>query len=198
MPGQNQQLSETIYAKGRIFELVHQIQADGRVFEVARRAPGVRLIIPDKESKKILLTKEFRKELSGWDYRLPGGKVFDSLDEYEAFRLSGGDIREAAKLKAVAEGVEEAGVEVLDLHEIRKSTLGATVEWDLYVFEVIDWKLADSGQQLEAGEEIQADEWFSYDEVIDKIMKGEMGEERVAMILLQWINRQKKEVNSEV
>jgi 8-oxo-dGTP pyrophosphatase MutT (NUDIX family) len=50
------------------------------VFEIARRSPGVRLIICDKD--KILLSKEFRKELKGYDYRLPGGKVFDTLKEY--------------------------------------------------------------------------------------------------------------------
>jgi hypothetical protein len=37
-------MNEIIFAKGKIFELVHISQKDGRVFEVARRAPGVRLI----------------------------------------------------------------------------------------------------------------------------------------------------------
>ena len=39
---------EVIYARGKLFELVQQKQPDGRVFEVARRAPGVRVIIADK------------------------------------------------------------------------------------------------------------------------------------------------------
>ena len=82
-------LPEEIFAAGKLFELVHLPQPDGRVFELARRAPGVRLIICDRQNKTILLTKEFRQELDGWDYRLPGGKVFDSLDEYEAFRAGG-------------------------------------------------------------------------------------------------------------
>jgi 8-oxo-dGTP pyrophosphatase MutT (NUDIX family) len=44
----------------------------------------VRLIITDGD--KILLTKEFRRELNQEDYRLPGGKVFDTLKEYNAYR----------------------------------------------------------------------------------------------------------------
>ena len=34
-------------------------------------------------SSFIQLSKEFRSELNGYDYRLPGGKVFDTLEEYE-------------------------------------------------------------------------------------------------------------------
>lgn len=183
---------EEIFAKGKMFELVHETQQDGRVFELARRAPGVRLIIADKENKKILLTKEFRKELNGWDYRLPGGKVFDSLEEYEAFRRSGKDILEAATKKATEESIEEAGIEIHRPLLFKKSTLGATVEWDLFVFEVAEWQVAAGGQQLEMGEEIEADSWFTYDEAMLKILGGEMQEERIALVLLQWINQQEK------
>src|SRR5882724_7934025 len=102
-------MSENIHATGKLFELVHITQPDGRVFEIARRAPGVRLIIIDKQQRKVLMTKEFRQELKDDDYRLPGGKVFDTLGEYEAFRHGGKDILEAAAAKAKAEGAEEAG-----------------------------------------------------------------------------------------
>lgn len=46
---------EKIFAKGKLFELVHLEQRDGRVFEVARRAPGVRLIIHDVAKQASLL-----------------------------------------------------------------------------------------------------------------------------------------------
>ncbi len=176
-----------IYAKGKLFELVHLPQADGRVFEVARRAPGVRVIIADKANRKVLLTKEFRKELNTWDYRLPGGKVFDTLDEYEAHRASGDDILVAAKAKAKVEAAEEAGVVVEDVEFITKSTLGATVEWDLYIFEATSWHESADGQALEAGEDIQADQWFSYDEIEKMALDGSMQEERIALVLLRWI-----------
>ncbi|HMM62218.1 MAG TPA: NUDIX domain-containing protein [Candidatus Saccharibacteria bacterium] len=185
-------LSEEVIKKGKIFELVQITQDDGRVFEIARRAPGVRLIISDTDNKKILLTKEFRQELNGWDYRLPGGKVFDSLEEYNAFRESGEDILTHAKSKAVDEANEEAGINVKELHQIKKSTLGATVEWDLYIFEVDAWTKSNNGQQLENGEQIEADSWFDYTEARKMIMDGQMQEERVALSLLQWLDKQEE------
>ncbi len=191
-------MKEEIFAKGKMFELVHETQPDGRVFEVARRAPGVRLIIADRETQRVLLTKEFRRELQNWDYRLPGGKVFDSLDEYEAFRASNTDISVAARKKATEESVEEAGIEIEEIIDFKRSTLGATVEWDLFIFEAKTWRLAENGQQLEDGENIEADNWFTYDEVIEKILNGDMQEERIALVLLQWIHKQKKEAKNEI
>ena len=47
--------------------------------KMVRRPPGVRALILNKnDNQKILLSKEFRYELDKWDYRLPGGKVFDT------------------------------------------------------------------------------------------------------------------------
>jgi len=178
---------EQIVATGRIFELVHIPQADGRFFEVARRAPGVRVLIVDDANKKVLLTKEYRNELQDWDFRLPGGKVLDSLAEYETFRKSGKDIVEAAKAKAKAEAAEEAGMQVDDLKFVKKSTLGATVEWDLYVFKATTWALHQDGQRLEAGEQVDAVEWYGFAEVERMILSGAMQEERIALIVLQWL-----------
>lgn len=178
---------EDITSKGTIFELVQTKQNDGRIFEVARRAPGVRLIIHDNDAKKILLTKEFRHELGTWDYRLPGGKVFDSLDEFSAFRDSGEDILEAAKHQAINEAQQEAGIEIANLELYKKSILGATVEWDLYVFETSDWQLRVEGQELEVGEKIEADNWLGYEEARRMALDGSMAEERIALIVLQWL-----------
>lgn len=184
-----QSIKETIFAQGKLFELVHVTQPDGRVFEVARRAPGVRLIIDDPNSGKLLLTREFRQEIDGWDYRLLGGKVFDSLQKYEAHRESGADILPAALAKGKGEGLEEAGIYIEDLELYKKSVLGATVEWDLYILHATKWHKAESGQQLEAGERIEADDssWYLYDEVRQMILDGKMQEERIALVLLQWL-----------
>lgn len=183
-------MSETIIAKGKLFELVQHLQPDGRVFEVARRAPGVRLIIYDKDEKKVLLTKEYRNELQAWDFRLPGGKLFDTLDEYEAHRQSGDDTIEAAKRQAKREAQQEVGVDVARLTLYKKSILGATVEWDLYVFETYNWHVKTEGQNLEVGEKIEADTWFTYDEVRIMILNGALQEERIALVLLQWLGEQ--------
>lgn len=191
---------ETVVAKGKIFELVQEVQPDGRVFEVARRAPGVRLIIADTTKRQILLTREFRRELAAHDFRLPGGKVFNTLDEYAAHRESGDDILEAAKEQAKVEAVEESGIDIADLRLFKKSALGATVEWDLYVFEAINWQPHKDGQQLKDDEpqDIVGVDFYGYETVKNMILSGEMQEERIALILLQWIYKQEKETGHEV
>lgn len=188
----DQDREEVAYV-GRLFKIIHQEQPDGRNFEIARRPPGVRLIIADHAHHKILLTREFRQELQDWDYRLPGGKVFDSLEEYQAHYKSRGDILKAAYDKAKAEGREEAGIDIQELEFFKMSTLGATVEWDLYIFEATKWSKADS-QALEAGEIIETDHWFDYEEVEELILNGGMQEERIALTLLQWVKKQKETV----
>ncbi len=176
-----------------MFELVQLPQPDGRVFELARRAPGVRVIIADKPNKKVLLTKELRRELTTVDFRLPGGKVFDTLDEYEAFRQSGKDILEPAHSKAKAEAAEEAGMAIDDVKLFKKSTLGATVEWDLYVFEATKWHKHKDGQRLEAGEQVEHVGWYAYAEVEKMILEGHMQEDRIALVLLKWLHQQHAE-----
>jgi ADP-ribose pyrophosphatase len=180
---------EKIVARGKIFELVQTPQPDGRIFEVARRAPGVRVIIANHDDQTVLLTREYRHELEDWDFRLPGGKVFDTLTEYDAFRTSGKDIVTAAARKAIAESSEEAGIIVnaTKLHKI--STLGATVEWDLYIFVATDWSINPNGQNLEEGEQIEANMWVKYSDAEAMIMDAKMQEDRVAMVLLQWLHR---------
>jgi len=179
--------NEKVIARSNLFELVGLPQPDGRIFEVARRAPGVRVIIADETSKRVLLTKEFRRELNDFDWRLPGGKVFDSLAEYEEFRKSGKDIMPFAAAKAKAEAAEEAGMEVDDLLFVKRSTLGATVEWDLYIFETLTSRKHAKGQQLEAGEVVESAEWRDAKHVEEMILEGKMQEERVALALQQWL-----------
>ena len=76
-------IKEEIVFQGKLIEVVQQTVEIGDkqlLREIARRSPGVRLIICDGD--KILITKEFRREVNVEDYRLPGGKVFDTLKEY--------------------------------------------------------------------------------------------------------------------
>jgi ADP-ribose pyrophosphatase len=185
-------MKETILATGKIFELVQVPIGDGRMFEVARRAPGVRVIIADKAQEKVLLNKEYRHELKGYDYRLPGGKVFDTLPAFDAFRKSKGDMTEAAAAKAKEEAAEEAGIAVESVEFFKKSTLGSTVEWDLYVFEATKWDNHEAGQQLKDGEEVDGvyPGWYDFKTAEVMILSGQMQEERVALILLQWLKAQ--------
>ena len=158
-----------ILATGRIIELYEkEWEIDGKIklFENARRPPGVRLIF--ERDNKILLTREFRGEHDGYDYRLPGGKVFDTIEEYRSFD---GDILDAARDAALIESKEECGIIVTREHlELLKvSHCGATMEWDLYYFIVRDFELTHE-QDLGEGESITYD-WYTRDAIIELIQK---------------------------
>lgn len=177
---------EKITHKGKIIEVVEkEVEQNGKkkVFEYARRSPGIRLIVPN--SGQIFLTKEFRHELNGYDYRLPGGKVFDSLDEYNAAIESGIDIGEAAKRAAIKEAREEIGIEIKELSFFHKSVCGATVIWDLFYFVVNDFTQAV--QHLEEGENISI-EFFNEDKAKQMCLDGSISEERSALVLLRYLN----------
>jgi ADP-ribose diphosphatase len=176
---------ERVTHKGKIIEVVQkEVEAGGatKTFEFARRSPGTRLIIVDGD--KILLSKEYRHEVGGYDYRLPGGKVYDTLDEYNAALEGGADIAEAAKAAAVKEAREEVGVEARDMTFLHKSVCGATVVWDLFYFVVKDF--AKTGQHLEEGEDI-AIEPASIEEAKKMCLDGRISEERSALVLLRYI-----------
>jgi len=129
---------ESITYSGRMIEVVIQQMRVGSgeiVYEKARRSPGTRLLITSPDHN-ILLTREYRDEVRGWDYRLPGGKVFDSLEEYSEAVKSGVDLLEKSKQAAQKEALEEVGATVEDINYLYTSRCGATVEWDLHYFEV--------------------------------------------------------------
>ena len=173
---------EEIAYHGILGEVVHAKQPDGRVFERYRRAPGVRLIITTPEGK-LIMTHEYRRETGTVDIRLPGGKVCDSLEEYHKLLASGSNITDAALKAAVKEGQEELGLELSDLNLVAKAPAGATVEWDLYYFQTTAYKVSPTGQQLEAGEQIEVIE-LAPDEIRQAITNGRMEEWRSIGILL--------------
>lgn len=177
-------MDNTAY-RGKIFEVIERVVADGgkeKTLEFARRSPGVRLIIPDNGN--ILVTKEFRHEINGYDHRLPGGKVFDTLDEYRSMRDSGADITSAAREAAVKEAREEAGIDVKGLSLFHTSICGATIEWDLYYFVVSEFERTT--QALEDGEDI-AVEFVPSETAREMCLNGTMGEERSALVLLRFL-----------
>lgn len=176
---------ETITHKGNIIEVAQkEVEVNGKkkIFEFARRSPGVRLIIPKGDT--VLLTKEFRSELNGYDYRLPGGKVYDSLDEYNISLISGIDINEAAKIAAIKEAREETGLEVHDLFLFHKSICGATIIWDLFYFVVKNFM--EGQQELEEGEDITF-EFLEKEKVKMMCLDGSISEERSALVLLRYL-----------
>lgn len=178
---------EKITHKGNIIEVVQkEVEIGGKIktFEYARRSPGVRLIVP--QNNKIILTKEFRHELNAYDYRLPGGKVFDSLNEYNDALEQKANIEDSAKVAAIKEAAEEIGFHVKDLSLFHKSACGATVIWDLYYFVVNSFD--QTTQNLEEDEDITV-QLFDTEEVRAMCLDGRVSEERSALILLRFLNK---------
>lgn len=178
---------EKIVYQGKIIEVVQQNRKIGgteKLFEFARRSPGVRLII--RSDDKILLTKEYRTETGNYDYRLPGGKVFDTLEEYNRFLSTGQDILPQAIEAAKKEAREEVGIEVEEVNHLWTSINGATVVWDLLYFEVSKFKQLPS-QSLEAGEEIETS-WITLEEAKAIALSGQMQEDRSVAVLLRYLH----------
>ncbi len=173
-------MKEEIVFEGKIGEVVYFTQPDGRVFEQYRRPPGTRLIIVSPENK-ILITREHRAETGNVDYRLPGGKVYDTLEQYNQNRS--GDIKAAAVEGAVREAREECGIEIRDPKLITIAKAGATVEWDLYYYIVRDYSELAEGQSLEHVEDIEVT-WLSPAEILQAIELGQMQEWRSVGVLL--------------
>ncbi len=177
---------EEIMYEGKIFKVVKQPMKFGDkkiMFETAVRSPGVRLIIV--KDNQMLITKEFRGELDDYDYRLPGGKVFDTLKEYE--KISGQDIMPFAMEAAKRECREETGLTIKNLKHFVTSKAGATIEWDLIYFIVEEFEDDKVGQDLEVGEVIKV-EWLSFEKVKQLCKDGKIKEDRTLGILFKFFN----------
>ena len=179
---------ERVAYQGEIIEVVEQdMQIEDKIvtFEKARRSPGVRLVIITPENK-IKLTKEYRTEINDFDYRLPGGKVFDSLEDFNKAVGDGADIAQRAKDAVVNEAVEEVGIHPIEFELLGISKNGSTVEWDLYYFLVTKYEELGS-QSLEDGEVISIQE-FELREAWDLCMNGKLKEDRSVSRLMQFLN----------
>jgi len=158
-------------------------------YERAVRPPGVRLVLKNKEDK-YLITKEFRSEQWGFDYRLPWGKVFDDLDSYLDVRYDETKLQKWVLKAARIEAKEEAWVDEIDnLKIIHTSKAGASVEWTLYY---LTWSIIKLWEQdLWGDEAIHGIEvWFySQQEILDMIHSWEMKEERSIAVLIKYFGK---------
>lgn len=167
----------------------HIIKGDKKVIkrQMVRRPPGIRALIINKTNKKkILLSKEFRYELDKWDYRLPGGKVFDSLESYKK-SISGGDVQEHVDATVKKEVLEEIGLVVKSQKLIKVSHAGAGVIWDLFYYEVDDYEVSSTGAKLEENEFVDGYVFKTFDEIIKMCENHEINEERTVGVLLSYI-----------
>lgn len=176
---------EEIKYKGRIVEVVETEKQlpnskSKKMFEFARRSPGVRAIIIN--NNKILLSKEYRYELNDYDYRLPGGKVFDRLEDYSECNKQ--DILKYATNAVKKECFEEVGLKVKSPKLLHISKAGATIVWDLYYFLITDFKQEE--QHLEDGEIIDFN-FYTFEEIKNLILNNKMSEDRSVGVLLKYI-----------
>ena len=189
---------ESITYSGRMIEVVIQQMRVGSgeiVYEKARRSPGTRLLITSPDHN-VLLTREYRSEVGGWDYRLPGEKVFDSLEEYSEAIRSGVDLLQKSKEAAQKEAQEEVGINAEDITYLYTSKLGATMEWDLYYFRV-NLPTEELGEQkLEPGENIQVG-WYSPTDALRLTLDGSLSEDRSAAVLMRYILNQQSVIENE-
>lgn len=171
-----------------MIEVIHeQIDLNGKevLMEHGRRAPGVRLIIetPDGE---LLINHEMRGKI-GLDYRLPGGKVFDSLKEFNEFLSkdnSKEEIFNEARRAAIQEAEEEVGVRPTDFELFHLSRCGGSFEWDLYYFVVT--KYEEVGQNPEEHEKIQVLK-VTRDKMKELALSGVMQEDRSVAVILRYL-----------
>jgi len=178
---------EQVVYEGKTFEIVRKVmQGKGKTvtIEMARRSPGVRLIIVRGDN--VLLTREYRYELNGYDYRLPGGKVFDSLKEYQEALKAKKDISECAEEAAKLECAEETGLIAREVRHIHTSVAGLTIQWDLFYFVVDDFT---QGEQKPEDAEIIHPEWKTFDEAKQLCLEGKMSEDRSVGVLLRFLGK---------
>lgn len=175
----------TVAYQGKLFQYL-LIEFSNHTREFVRRPPGTRLIITKKDEKGtyVLLTKEFRHEHDGYDYRLPGGKVFDTFAEFDAVKTDEEmyvSIEEAAR----KECREETGIVPETVELFHKTNLDGTLQWNLYYF-VVDGNFLEGEQDLQHGEEIDT-EWYTLDEVEKLCYQRSVEEDKSRAVLYEFI-----------
>jgi ADP-ribose pyrophosphatase YjhB (NUDIX family) len=110
--------------------------------------------------------------------------VIDTIAEMRAFT---GDIEREARSAAIREAREEAGVEIHDLELIHTSHCGANIEWDLYYYLTTDFDETGVHERDDEGESDLTIAWYTLDEVREKIISGDMSEDRSVAVILRWM-----------
>jgi 8-oxo-dGTP pyrophosphatase MutT (NUDIX family) len=175
---------------GTLWQAQQSLQPSGAVFERVLRIPGSRIIIV--REGKVLLSIEKRNELGGKaDHRLPGGKVFGTIDEFQQYMSEGKDIVEASRASIAREALEEVGVVVDPTKLIYQyvDVLGATCSWDLHYWATEDFEFHADGAQFQEteAEEIEGFVWLSFADACKLALdKTQFSESRSAIALLTY------------
>jgi len=180
-----------VYA-GKIGALVDypmRITHDGTTrdvtFQKFVRPPGTRIIAINEKSL-IYLQQEARAETDNPDWRLPGGKVLDTFEEYIPY-LEEEIPTELILDAAQRELQEEAQITSNDLQIIHRSTSGSSVTWDLFYITAENIsKYENTHHELEP---IISGSWFAISDVRDMCMNKQIQEDRSVAVLLRYIDK---------
>ncbi len=184
--------------RARLFDIMtHDVEFFGgerKTFQYARRSPGVRVLA--EQNGKFLITAEWRTEISGWDFRLPGGKCFENTEEYADYLKKFGKdfLPEKGIDSAVLELKEECGLTLKkeDVKHFATSKCGATVDWDLYYYftELTDTSNDYSHTSPEGERTLSL--WLLPEEVLNLCFNGSISEDRTAATLMRFFLNSKK------
>jgi ADP-ribose pyrophosphatase len=181
---------DVVYA-GKIIRVVRQRMrlpsGEIQTWEQAERSPGVRVVVLNGDG--VLLTCEWRHEQQRYDYRLPGGKIFDSYDEFDLCRDDPEALARACRRAAERELREEAHlrIDAAAFKPVHVSVCGATVNWDLHYFAAeIDASHSTPWRTTHEGERLRC-EFHSPGAVLELFKSGAIGEDRSAALLLRLI-----------
>ena len=157
--------------------------------EVVRRPPGVRALVV--QSSKLLLTYEYRYELDSWDYRLPGGKVFDTNISY-CSETPSTPIMDNVINALKRELREEANIEIQNYSLLNVSHCGLTVEWDLYYFLVDQFSCCINKSIQKSEYEYIQNSWVDFSTALDLCLSGAVSESRSAYEIIRFILKRKE------
>jgi ADP-ribose pyrophosphatase len=181
--------------RSRLFDVVnHTVRfSDGveKRFQFVRRSPGVRILLLNSNNQA-LLTREWRTEINAWDFRLPGGKVFETSTQFEQFLQNeqNSNVNSIGKAAAIRELEEECGIQ-LDPETVRyvyTSKCGATVDWDLLFFiGKLTSPLQHKGFHNSHEGERTVLEWVNLDHMLELCKFGLINEDRTNSFLMRYL-----------
>lgn len=149
------------------------IEKDGRLnFHTwVWRCDGVRIIAIDADGK-ILLQREFRYELDGYDWKLPGGKI----DEGESIEIA-----------AARELREEAGILAKNMLRLSSTIPDSSIRFQRHFFLATNLTIGEPN--LDAGEVISV-HWVTADEAKRLALEGSIQEEISALAILRYFHNE--------
>lgn len=160
---------DQVVFEGRHFEVRHEhVEPEPghqRIYEYVWRRDGARIIVMD--GSKVLLTREYRHELAGHDWRIPGGRVEGNETPEESAR------RELA---------EETGYTARTWQLLWTTAPDSTVRYQRHFFLATGAEAGEASPDF--GEKLTV-HWLELSAACTLALDGEVHEEISALALLR-------------